>query len=166
MRLFTGCPNTASKNSSTVKTMEDKLKSDLLSEDEQPTELEITLEKVAAGEVTKEEFLTLFLCSDLFIMINGEPEGDTLGDKKPMVIATGPDAPRMMAVFSKPHRAQRMVLQFPEYSFPVLVSAEWVFAALGSSMGVAFNPGYANGFEIAPEGAQQLKQAFQADQPE
>jgi len=53
-----------------------------------------------------------------------------------------------------------MTRQFPDYNFPIRVDCGWVLRCIGPSMGLAFNPGWAMGFEIAPEGAQQLKRAL------
>jgi hypothetical protein len=123
-------------------------------------ELEEVLFAMWAGKVSKEDFLRQFLLSNVFIMVDGEPQGNTLGDKKPMVVSTSVDAPKMMAVFSSPERAARMTQQFPDYNFPIQVDCSWVLHCIGPSMGVAFNPGWTMGFEIAPEGAQQLRTAL------
>lgn len=127
--------------------------------DEPLNDIENKLAALLRGEMTHEEFLGAFLESELYILVDGEPQGDVLGPRRPMVIASGPDAPRMFAVFSAPTRATRMIQQFSEYSYPILVNCVWVLEHLGPNMGVAFNPGCANGFELAPDGAQQLKMA-------
>lgn len=125
-------------------------------------ELEQVLFAMWNGEISREDFLRTFLVSDLYIMVDGEPVGDTLGDRRPMVVSTSPEAPRMMAVFSATERAACMTERFPDYSYPILVNCNWVLHCIGPSMGIAFNPGWAMGFEIAPDGAQQLKQALDA----
>jgi hypothetical protein len=123
-------------------------------------ELEKQLFAMWRGEITKEEFLRVFLISDVFIVVDGEPVGNVLGDKKPMVISTAVDQPKMMAVFSSPERATRMTQQFPEFNFPIQVDTRWALHCIGPTMGLAFNPGWIIGFEIAPEGAQQLRTAL------
>lgn len=123
-------------------------------------ELEEVLFSMWNGEISKEDFLRHFLISNLYIVVDGEPVGNTLGDRKPMVVSTSAEAPKMMAIFSAPERATRMTQQFPDYNFPILVDCRWVLRCIGPSMGLAFNPGWAMGFEIAPEGALQLKQAL------
>ena len=128
--------------------------------DETPTELEWKLAALMNGEIGHQDFLRAFLSAPVYIMVNGEPQDSLLGDKQPMVIAASVDAPRMLAVFATPHRATRMIEQFSDYSYPILVSADWVFEHIGPNMGVSFNPGCRSGFELAPEGAQQLKEAL------
>lgn len=123
-------------------------------------DLETQLLEMWDGKITREDFLRQFLMANLFIIVDGEPVGNTLGDRKPMVLSTSIDQPKMIAVFSSPERASRMIAQFPDYNFPIMVDTSWVLRAIGPSMGVAFNPGWEMGFEIAPEGAQQLKQAL------
>ena len=128
-------------------------------DDEPLNDLEKQLAELMEGKITQIDFLRTFLTAQLYIMVDGEPTGGVLGDKKPMVIAASPEAPRLLAVFSSPTRAKRMTEQFAEYSFPILVDAAWALEHTGSHMGLAFNPGCANGFELAPEGAEQLRQA-------
>lgn len=128
--------------------------------DDALNEIESTLFAMFKEEMTREEFLGIFLASQLYILVDGEPTGNTLGDKKPMVVSTSPSAPRLMAVFSHPSRAAKMQQLFPEYNFPILVDCDWVFRTIGNSMGVTVNPGWHYGFEIAPEGAQQIKKAI------
>jgi hypothetical protein len=123
-------------------------------------ELETHLYEMWDGKMTKEDFLRIWLLSDLFIIVDGEPVGNTLGDRKPMVISTAVDQPKMIAVFSSPERAARMIAQFPDYNFPIRVDTNWVLHCIGPTMGVAFNPGWELGFEIGPEGVQQLKHAL------
>jgi hypothetical protein len=134
---------------------------DITLNDSPLNELEEQLFAMWNGGITKEEFLRHFLMSDMFIMVDGEPTGNTLGDKRPMVVATAMDQPRMMAVFSHPDRAIRMTQQFPDYNYPIMVDCRWVLHTVGMNLGVAVNPGWAIGFEIAPEGAQQLRQALE-----
>lgn len=129
-------------------------------DDQAPTELECQLASLMKGEISQTDFLRTFLSAHVYIMVNGEPRSNVLGDKQPMVIAASQDAPRMLAVFSSPRRAHRVVEQFSDYSFPILVSSAWVFEHIGPHMGVAFNPGCSDGFELAPPGAQQLKEAI------
>lgn len=136
------------------------MEEELIGLDEPRNELEQELFSMWNGELSKEEFLRVFLISDLFIMVDGEPAGNTLGEKKPMVVSTAPTEPKMMAVFSSAERADRMTRQFPDYNFPIMVDCSWVLHCIGPTMGIAFNPGWAMGFEIAPEGAQQLKMAL------
>ncbi|HEY9790450.1 MAG TPA: SseB family protein [Candidatus Obscuribacterales bacterium] len=128
-----------------------------MTHDDPVNELESSLLSLMNGKISQADFLRVFLQSRLFIMVNGEPQGSVLGDKQPMVIASAQDAPRLLAVFASPTRAHKMVELFAEYSFPIQVDAEWVLDHIGSHMGIAFNPGCPNGFEMAPEGAQQLK---------
>jgi hypothetical protein len=123
-------------------------------------DLETHLFEMWEGKMSKEDFLRVFLMSDLFIVVDGEPLGNTLGDRKPMVISAAIDQPKMIAVFSSPERASRMTAQFPDYNFPIRVDTNWVLHCIGPSMGVAFNPGWEMGFEIAPDGAQQLRDAL------
>ncbi len=132
-----------------------------MSDDTAPTELEAKLSGLMNGEVSQTDFLRAFLGAHVYIMVNGEPEGNVLGDKQPMVIAAAEKAPRLLAVFSAPRQAKRMVEHFSDYSYPILVTSDWVFEHIGPNMGIAFNPGCENGFELAPAGAQQLKQALQ-----
>jgi hypothetical protein len=136
------------------------MQEDIVGNETPYNDLETQLFAMWAGKLTKEEFLRVFLVSDLFIIVDGEPVGNTLGDKKPMVLSTAVDQPKLMAVFSAPERASRMTQQFPEYNFPIQVDCRWVLHSIGATMGVAFNPGWTMGFEIAPEGAQQLRTAL------
>jgi hypothetical protein len=122
-------------------------------------DLEAQLFACMSGAVTREDFLNVFVNSNLFIMVDGEPVGDTLGDRQPLVVATAKDAPKLLAVFSDPQRAAKMTEMFVEYNYPIMVNAQWALQTLGPEMGIAFNPGCHFGFEIAPEGAQQLKAA-------
>lgn len=124
-------------------------------------DLEESLFKMWRGQMDKEEFLRTFLISSLYIIVDGEPVGNTLGSRRPMVVSTAPDQPKMIAVFSAPERAERMTKQFPDYNFPIQVDCRWVLQTIGSTMGVAFNPGWVMGFELQPEGAQQLKHALE-----
>jgi hypothetical protein len=134
--------------------------------DEPLNELETNLLACMSGQMSREEFLTLFVNSALYIMVDGEPVGDTLGDRKPLVVAMSPDAPRLLAVFSAPQRAQTIIEKFGEFTYPIMVNAQWALDTLGPQMGIAFNPGCHFGFEIAPEGAQQLKAAVDAARAE
>jgi hypothetical protein len=122
--------------------------------------LESKLQALMRGEISNEEFLREFLEADLYIMVNGEPTGGTLGDKQPMVIAMSDTSPRMIAVFSSPTRAAKMLEHFSDYSYPIMVRCQWVLEHIGTHTGVAFNPGCPEGFELAPEGAQQLRDAL------
>lgn len=124
-------------------------------------ELEEKLFACLNGELSREEFLGTFLWAPVYIMVDGEPVGDVLGDRKPLVVANAPEAPRLMAVFSDPSRAEKMMEYFGEYNFPILVNTPWVLHVIGTKMGISFNPGFPFGFEIAPEGAQQLKTALE-----
>jgi hypothetical protein len=130
--------------------------------DEPLNELESKLLELMSGQADEQDFLRVFLQSDLYIMVDGDPQGDTLGDRRPMVVATAENAPRMMAVFSNPSRAARLVAMFADYSFPIMGNTTWVLEHIGPHMGIAFNPGCPNGFELAPEGAQALKNALAA----
>lgn len=136
------------------------MQEDIIGDEKPLNELEEQLFAMWSGRLGKEEFLRQFLISDVYIMVDGEPAGNTLGDRKPMVLSTASDQPKLMAVFSSPERASRMTQQFPDYNYPIRVDTNWVLHTIGSSMGVAFNPGWTIGFEIAPEGAQQLKMAL------
>jgi hypothetical protein len=136
------------------------MEQDILGNEQPQNELEEHLFAMWAGRTTKEDFLRVFLISDVFIIVDGEPVGNTLGDRKPMVLSVSIDQPKLMAVFSSPERATRLTEQFPDYNYPIKVDTRWVLHTIGASMGVAFNPGWTIGFEIAPEGAQQLKMAL------
>jgi hypothetical protein len=131
-----------------------------MTQDEPLNEMESSLLSLMNGRISQIDFLRVFLQARLYIMVNGEPQGSVLGDRQPMVIASAETAPRMLAVFASPTRAHKMVELFAEYSFPIQVDAAWVLEHIGSHMGIAFNPGCPNGFELAPEGAQQLKNAL------
>jgi len=136
------------------------MQQDVIGNEVPHNELEEKLFAMWRGAVPKEDFLRLFLISDVYIMVDGEPQGNTLGDRRPMVLSTSVELPKLMAVFSSPERAERMTQQFPEYSYPIRVDTNWVLHTIGTTMGIAFNPGWTMGFEIAPEGAQQLKIAL------
>ena len=130
--------------------------------DEICNELEQSLAGVMEGTVSKEEFLKLFLNSNLYILLDGEPVGGVLGDRVPMVFAPSAESERMIAVFSSPLRTAAMTAKFAEYQFPVLVDTAWVLNHVGPTTGIALNPGCALGFEMASSGAQQLKKALDA----
>jgi hypothetical protein len=131
-----------------------------LTDDEPLNELENQLLSLMRGEISQEDFLRDFLDSHLYILVDGEPQGGVLGDRKPMVIAANEQAPRMLAVFSAPTRATRMLVAFPEYAHPILVDCSWVLEHIGPRMGISFNPGCQSGFELAAEGAHELQKAL------
>ena len=128
--------------------------------DEPLNEVERKLHALMLNEISTEDFLETFLQGNFYIMVNGEPQGGVLGDKVPMVVASSEKDPHLLAIFSSPVRAKRMIERFADYSYPILVNADWVFEHLGPTMGITFNPGCTEGFELQPEGAQQLKAAI------
>src|SRR5438105_4713928 len=82
-------------------------------------ELEQALAAVMAEQMSKEDFLRIFLSANLYVLVNSEPKGNTLGDCTPMVISTDAKAPRMLVVFSSPLRSLKMTELHSEYRWPV-----------------------------------------------
>ncbi len=132
-----------------------------LEPDEPANELERALALLVAGKMDKNAFLRLFLSSRLYILLDGEPQGNTLGCRSPMVFAASPESPRMLALFSSPVKASAMSELFPEYRYTAMVDSLWAIHCAGPSTGIALNPGAALGFELAASGVQELKLAIE-----
>ena len=127
----------------------------------QPSELEACLAAVMEDKISKEEFLRSFLQAKLYILLDGPPEGEGLGQRLPMVFAPSAEADRMLAVFTSPMRATAMATRFSEYNHPILVSCPFILSCLGEHIGIALNPGCDLGFEMGAAGVQQLKLALE-----
>ncbi len=125
--------------------------------DEPLNELETRLFACLDGLIPREDFLNDFLNATLYILVDGELVNGELGERVPLILATAPEEPGLLAVFSHPTRGERIVEHFTEYIYPVMVNTRWALGTLGPGMGIIVNPGCNIGFEIAPPGAQQLK---------
>jgi hypothetical protein len=132
--------------------------------EEPANELEKALAAVLSGETSKEDFLRIFIGSNVYVLVNREPRGDTLGDSTPMVLSSN-NGPHMLALFSSPIRSLKMTELFPDYRFTIMVDCAWALHILGTTLGIALNPGCDLGFELAPDGAQQLKRALEQPPP-
>lgn len=121
--------------------------------------LEEGLVELGSGAIETADFLRMLLQEPLFILLDREPEGATLGGCIPMVVATAKDGPQLLAVFSDPERGGPMIDHFPDYKWVAQVTFAWIIEHAGDSCGVILNAGSGLGIEIAPAGLKEIRES-------
>jgi hypothetical protein len=58
--------------------------------------------------------------------------------------------------FSSLERAKAALARYPEYPFALAVYTKWFLQGAYENTGIALNPGWPFGFELPPEGLQQI----------
>lgn len=126
---------------------------------EPANELEEALMQLGSGQIDTSGFLRLLLQAKLYILLDREPQGQTLGGCIPMVISTEQDGPQLLAVFSDPQRGGVMSEHFGDYKWVAQVDFAWIVEHTGDSCGVILNPGSPLGIEIAAAGLKEIREA-------
>jgi hypothetical protein len=116
-------------------------------------------------EIKITEFLEILLESQVIIL--ADRDVDITGPDmhfNPLAITShmGYDA---LAAFTSIERAKRAFSEYPEYGFAVAVDTSWFLLGAYENAGFALNPGWPFGFELPPEGLQQLLIRFGVKKP-
>jgi hypothetical protein len=116
-------------------------------------------------EIKITDFLDILLDSQVIIL--ADKDVDITGPDmnfKPLAI-TSPMKYNVLATFSSVERAQAAVSRYPEYAFAVSVDTSWFLQRAFENVGFALNPGWPFGFELSPDGLQQMLIRFGVKEP-
>jgi hypothetical protein len=107
-------------------------------------------------EIKITDFLEILLDSQVIIL--ADRDVDITGPDmlfNPLAI-TSPMGYNVLATFSSIERAQAAVSRYPEYTFAISVDTSWFLQRAYENVGLALNPGWPFGFELPPDGLQQV----------
>lgn len=111
-------------------------------------------------EIKITEFIELLLDSQ--VMILTDRDVDITGPDthfNPLAI-TSPMGYSVLVTFSSIERATSLAARHPDFSHAVAVDTSWFLLRAHENAGFALNPGWAFGFELPPEGLQQMLVRF------
>jgi len=66
----------------------------------------------------------------------------------------------VLATFSSIERAKAALSSYPGYEFALAVDTAWFLGGAYENVGFALNPGWPFGFELPPDGLQQMLVRF------
>lgn len=115
------------------------------------------------GEVEVEQFMSLFLQTQIFMPVtdpndSGDmaPIGFQKSDKAQPLILETEDGFNIMILFSDPQQSKTFLKDFPEYSGGFIAEVPWMLERLGEGMGFSLNPGLESGIDFDPDTVRQL----------
>ena len=103
-------------------------------------------------------FVAALLNSQVVVLLDGEV-GDDGVLTNPLTLAT-PKGYDVIALFTSVDRATWLVEKFPQFPYALRVDAKWLLARVSPSLGIAINPGWNVGFEMAPEGFARFRNEY------
>lgn len=121
-------------------------------------ELEQRLLDAQEGRISGEEFMNLLMESQVFMPILDRHAigGFQASDKaEPLTLEDEAGQP-VLILFTSPERAKSFVREYPGYEGGLLAEFKWVVERTGPGIGVALNPGWDVGLDLAPELLQRL----------
>lgn len=127
--------------------------------------LEEKLLEMYRKEIKISEFLEILLDSQVIIL--ADRDVDMSGPDthfNPLAISS-PMGCDVLATFSSLERAQPAASRYPGYEFAMAVDTPWFLLRAYENVGFALNPGWAFGFELPPEGLQQMLVRFGVKKP-
>jgi SseB protein N-terminal domain len=102
------------------------------------------------------EFLELLIDSQVVILADRDVDISRPSmDFNPLAI-NSPMGFDVLVTFSSLERAKAALAQYPDYPFALAVDTRWFLLGAYKNAGIALNPGWPYGFELPPEGLQQL----------
>lgn len=104
-------------------------------------------------------FVSALLASQIFILIDGEPPPDAESEPKPLVLES-PSGFDALLLFTTPGRATPFAQRFPQFAHGLLVDCRWLLSRIGPGLGLAINPGWEVGLEMAPHGFAKFRKDF------
>ncbi|HQU14597.1 MAG: hypothetical protein B7Z66_04540 [Chromatiales bacterium 21-64-14] len=121
-------------------------------------ELERALVAAQEGHTPADVFMEDLLGAQVFV-----PARDSVGiggfqsnaPPEPLTVRDD-EGTEVLVVFTSPDRARAFLEDFPGYHGGLLMDFRAVLAKVGSGFGVALNPGWSVGLEMAPEMVRQL----------
>ena len=122
--------------------------------------LEEKLVAMYRKEIKISEFLEFLFDSQVIILADRDVDisgSDT--NFNPLAI-NSPMGYSVLATFSSIERAQAEVSMDPEYGYAIAVDTSWFLLRAYENVGFALNPGWPFGFELPPEGLQQMLVRF------
>lgn len=130
------------------------------------------LNQAHQGEVEVEQFMSLFLQTQIFMPVT-DPDGSTseapIGFQKsdkavPLTLETE-DGFKIMVLFSDPQQSKTFLKDFPEYGGGFIAEVPWMLERLGEGMGFSLNPGLENGVDFDPDTVRQLMTLLHHQKP-
>jgi len=116
-------------------------------------------------EIKITEFLEILFDSQVIILSDRDVEisGPDM-HFNPLAI-TSPMGYDVLATFSSIERARAAVSKYPGFEFAVGVDTAWFLRGAYENVGFALNPGWPFGFELPPDGLQQMLIRFGVKKP-
>lgn len=121
-------------------------------------DLESQLLAAQEGRLSGEEFMTRLLGSQVFMPVRETHPigGFQASDKAVPLSLTSEDGTEVLVLFTSPERAKPFVQDHPAYQGGLLAEFRWVLEKMGDGVGIALNPGWAVGIDMAPGMVRQL----------
>lgn len=134
-----------------------------MSEFDEPFEARNDLERqlmaAQAGTIPSDEFMHVLLSAQIFIPMQGEPDGIkdfAAADKAhPLTLKTEAGG-HLVVLFTSPERAIPFVKDYPGFEGGLLADFNWILEKVGSGYGVALNPGWSVGLDMEQEMVNQI----------
>lgn len=135
----------------------------IMREFEEPFEahndLEHQLMAAQAGTISGDDFMQVLLGAQLFmpvLEVSDGVKGFTDTDKvQPLSLKTE-EGGHVIVLFTSPERAKPFVKDYPGFEGGMLADFDWILEKVGSSYGIALNPGWSVGMDMEPEMINQM----------
>ena len=123
-------------------------------------ELEQQLVAAQEGSIPGDVFMQDLLNAQLFMPVQDEAhniKGFQRNDKAVPLTVEAEDGVQVLILFTSPERAKPFLADFPGFTGGILAEFKWILERVGSGFGVAINPGWPVGIDMAPEMVEQMK---------
>jgi hypothetical protein len=121
-------------------------------------DIEAKLLAAQEGELDAEEFMRELLGAQLFLPVRDDTHiGNFQRSTRAQPLALdGGDGSRVLVLFTSPERAKEFLKGHPGYGGGILTDLPWLFEHMGVGFGIALNPGWGVGLDLAPQEVEQL----------
>ena len=106
------------------------------------------------------EFLELLIESQVVILADRDVDISRPSMYFNPLAITSPMGFDVLVTFSSLERAKAALARYPKYPCAMAVNTKWFLQGAYENAGFALNPGWPFGFELAPEGLQQMLLRF------
>lgn len=120
--------------------------------DKRASELDFLLQAGQEGRVTLSTVFQVLLRSEVWVLLNKDPEKAEPTDTVQPLIIEGEDGHPALVMFTDRAAAESAAERFPDYKYPQLAPAAAVIDGLSPRAGLFINPGSSHGLRIVPDG--------------
>jgi hypothetical protein len=132
----------------------------MMSEFKPNNPLEEKLLAMYRKEIKITEFIELLLDSQVIILADRDVDISIPDAHFNPLAITSPMGYSVLATFSSIERANAVASRHPDFGYAVAVDTSWFLSKAYENVGFALNPGWPFGFELPPEGLQQMLVRF------